>query len=326
MKTVVTGGAGFIGSHLVDELLRGENEVLVLDDFSTGQEHNLTAAKKHGKALEIGRVDICSSSAAAAIAKYKPDVVFHLAAQMNVRRSVTEPVFDSNVNVLGTVNLLEASRLSGIKKFIFASSGGAIYGEQERFPASETHPTKPESAYGVSKLCAENYLSYFSKIYKFSAVALRFGNVYGPRQNSKGEAGVVSIFIERMLSGEPIRINGDGKQTRDFVYVADVVKANKAVFERQSPNRFSVYNVGTGKESSVLELAEILRTIADGPEAKRMISGGLKTEFGSALPGEQRRSVIDCSQLKTDHGWSASVGFQDGVSETFQSFATLPVK
>lgn len=317
MRAVVTGGAGFIGSHVVDALLERGADVLVVDDFSTGRAENLRAAETSGR-VRVARADICHSDAAAEIVSFKPDVVFHLAAQMNVRRSVAEPSFDAEKNVLGTVNLLESARKAGVHKFIFASTGGAIYGEQEQFPAPEEHRVQAECPYGVSKRCGELYLEFFSRFYNFAGVALRFANVYGPRQNAKGEAGVVAIFSERLLSDEPLTVNGDGNQTRDFIYVGDVVAANLAALAIETPG-LTVFNVGRGIETSVNQLVDAMKDSwleLNGGKLKRDVV----VNYGPALPGEQRRSVIDPGKLQRGLGWKGRMELREGLRLTIESF------
>ncbi|HEX9878688.1 MAG TPA: NAD-dependent epimerase/dehydratase family protein, partial [Candidatus Binatia bacterium] len=220
MRIMVTGGAGFIGSHVVDAFVAAGHEVSVIDDFSTGDRANLNPK------AELYSMDILDPAMGEVLARSAPRVLCHHAAQMDVRRSVADPQFDARVNILGLIHLLEAGRTAGIRRVIFASSGGAVYGEQERFPAPENHPTRPASPYGVSKLTGEHYLSYYEQTAGISHVALRYGNVYGPRQLSTGEAGVVAIFTGKLLSGQVPIIHGDGRQTRDYVYVGDVVRAN----------------------------------------------------------------------------------------------------
>lgn len=315
-RAVVTGGGGFIGSNLVDALLGRGSEVLVIDDFSTGRRSNLDRAKdEHGPALRVVETDLCGEHAANEIVGFRPDVIFHLGAQMNVRRSVEEPVFDCVVNVAGTVNILESARKAGTKSVIFASTGGAIYGEQDYFPADEEHPTRAESPYGISKRAAEHYLEYYARTAPMRAVSLRFANVYGPRQNPKGEAGVVAIFAERLIAGTTLKVNGDGGQTRDFVYVGDVVEANLAVSEATEPG-YVVYNIGTGRETSVNDIVRAAKL------AWRDLGGreDVEVEHGPALAGEQRRSVIDYKKIRTDFGWAPKVGLEEGLRRTIESW------
>lgn len=317
-KVLVTGGGGFIGSHLVDAILAQGNEVLVIDDFSTGRESNLERAKRHGQ-LAVEKLDICESHAAKVVATFKPQIIFHLAAQMNVRRSVSEPLFDAKINVLGILNLLEAAKNAAVERFIFASTGGAIYGEQEQFPAPEGHAVHPECPYGVSKRAGEEYLEYYSRVAPMVGVSLRYANVYGPRQNPKGEAGVVAIFSEKLHQGKPLVINGDGKQTRDFVSVHDVVQSNILAAGAKKNSGFFVYNVGTGMELSILSLAEeMAKAFADG---NTEITERISISHGPALPGEQRRSVVCPKKIETELGWKARIGLQQGLLETIESFS-----
>jgi UDP-glucose 4-epimerase len=330
IRAIVTGGAGFIGSHLVKELLQHEAKVLVVDDLSTGKEENLKAIRAElgsevAKNLEFTKIDIASAACAEEIKRFKPEFFFHLAAQMNVRLSVSEPVFDATSNVVGTVNLLHTAAQVGAKGFIFASTGGAIYGEQENFPAPESHRILPECPYGVSKRCGEIYLEYFARAHNLSTIALRFGNVYGPRQNPKGEAGVVAIFCEKILRGEALKINGTGRQTRDFVYVSDVVAANLktlALIQRSTTPLHQIINIGTGLENNVLDIVEGLK--AAWEEISREIQGSKvfsEITFGPALAGEQMRSFIEVKKAKELLGWSSQVNLQQGLSETLKSFS-----
>src|SRR5262245_5851957 len=248
--TLVTGGAGFIGSHLVDAFLGQGHRVLILDDLSSGRRENVPAG------AELHVADIRSAEAARLVETSGADLLVHQAAQMDVRRSVADPVFDAQVNVAGSLNLLEAARRGGVRQVVFASTGGAIYGEQERFPADEDHPARPLSPYGVAKLAVERYLYVYHATYGLDAACLRYANVYGERQNPHGEAGVVAIFLNRFLAGQAPLIHGDGLQTRDYVHVSDVAAANLAVLGRPG---FATYNVGTGVESTVVEVADTLR-------------------------------------------------------------------
>ena len=261
---LVTGGAGFIGSHVVDAYVERGWRVSIVDDLSTGDRANLNPK------AEFYMMDI----AAAPIDKIRPDVINHHAAQMDVRRSVADPVFDARSNILGSLRLLQKSVEVGVKRFIFASTGGAIYGEPLFAPQTEQHPTNPLSPYGCAKLSVEQYMNYFRTVHGLPTVALRYANVYGPRQNAKGEAGVVAIFARSKACEERVTINGDGEQTRDYVYVGDVVAANMEVTESSEPGPF---NVGTGVETSVNQLAKII---------------GVKADHGPAKIGEQRRSVL----------------------------------
>ncbi len=299
----VTGGAGFIGSHVANALLAQGHRVLIVDDLSSGRKENIPAA------AEFHQLDIRSPEAASLVRDSGVEVLVHHAAQMDVRRSVADPVHDASVNVVGTLNLIEAGRRGALKQVVFASTGGAMYGEQERFPADEEHPARPLSPYGVAKLSVERYLYFFNAEYGIDAVALRYANVYGPRQNPHGEAGVVAIFLDRLLSAKEALINGDGLQTRDYVFVEDIVAANLAVLGRPG---FSIYNVGTGRETTVVDLYRIL---ADAVGVARPAS------HGPAKAGEQRRSVITSDLLAMDLGLRPGVRLEEGLRRTAAWFA-----
>jgi len=298
-KTVcITGGAGFIGSHLADALVAAGHRVLVIDDLSGGREENVPA----GAVLHA--LDIRSREAARLVEGSGVDVVLHLAAQMDVRRSVENPIFDADVNIQGGLNLLEACRRGRVRQVLFASTGGVIYGEQEAFPATEDHPTWPVCPYGISKLAFERYLYFYRFTYGLDVACLRYANVYGERQNPHGEAGVVAIFLDRLLSGATATINGDGLQTRDYVHVSDVVRANLAMLGRPG---FSVYNVGTGVETTVVEL---YRRLAAALGIDR------PAQHGPAKAGELPRSVIDGSRLRADLGLPAPLPLAAGLERT----------
>lgn len=303
MKVLVTGGAGFIGSHLVDRLVQEGHDVVVVDNLSTGKRKNVNRAATFYKA------DIQSSRLERVFRNERPSVIMHLAAQMNVRRSVDDPMFDANVNILGTLNVIEQAARHGARKVVFASSGGAIYGEQDIFPAPESHPTRPLSPYGISKLSGEHYLSYYQRASGIQAVSLRFANVYGPRQDPEGEAGVVAIFIQKMLTGEQPVINGNGRQTRDFVFVEDVVEANLLVMGQGIEG---VFNVGTSSETTVNELFAIL---------KELTKSDCKEVHGPAKKGEQLRSTIDATKLRQQLGWEPKVGLSEGLRKTVEYFS-----
>jgi UDP-glucose 4-epimerase len=298
MKIVVTGGAGFIASHIVDAYIQLNHEVYIIDDLSTGQTRNLNSR------AQVYNLDIADPKAGRLIAEIKPHVLNHHAAQMDVRRSVADPTFDARVNIIGFINLLEACKDAGVKRVIFSSSGGAVYGDREPIPATEAHETLPLSPYGVSKLTGELYLGYYSVAFGLPYVALRYANVYGPRQSTKGEAGVVAIFIAQLLAGKSPVINGDGKQTRDYVFVGDVVRANVAALDSQF---VGAINIGTGKETDVVTLCELLRQGVGSP---------VKAVHGPAKPGEQRRSCLETSLASAVLGWRPEVALDEGLVRT----------
>lgn len=294
----ITGGAGFIGSHLADAFLVRGDRVLVLDDLSGGTRENVP------EGAELHVMDIRSPEAAALVREGGVDVLVHHAAQMDVRRSVEDPAFDADVNILGSLNLVQAARQGGVKQVLFSSTGGAIYGEQDYFPADEQHPARPVSPYGVSKLSFERYLFFFHAAYGLDATCLRYANVYGERQNPHGEAGVVAIFLNRLLAGEAPTINGPGLQTRDYVHVSDVVRANLLAVGKPG---FHIYNVGTGIETSVVQLyRELARAVGSGVEAKH----------GPAKAGEQERSVVDARLIKAELGWPDPLPLRQGIERT----------
>ena len=299
MKVLVTGGAGFIGSRLVDRLIAEGHEAVVVDDLSSG-----CAAHVHPQAV-FYRTDMRDGQALdKVLAHEKPQIVSHHAAQVSVRESVANPAHDASVNVIGLLHLLEACRRHGVERLVFASSGGAIYGEQETFPADETHPLRPVSPYGVAKLAGEHYLRCFHRAHGLPYVALRYANVYGPRQSAAGEAGVVARFADRLLRGAPVRINGDGCQTRDFVYVDDVVEANLRAIQFNAQGAF---NVGTGVETSINGVFERLRKI----------TGSLAPpEYAPAKAGEQRRSVLDAGRMARQLAWRPRTALADGLAQT----------
>ena len=303
MKVIVTGGAGFIGSHSGRLLLAQGHEVHAVDDLSHGKRE----AVPQGATLHV--LDVRSPELVKLAEQLKPDAVLHLAAQMDVRKSVADPADDASINILGTVNALEAARRAGTKRFVFASSGGAVYGEQDQFPCGESHPRRPASPYGTSKLCGEEYLLLWTRLHGLSTLALRYANVYGPGQDPMGEAGVVAIFAGKMLKGETPTINGDGLQTRDYVYVEDVARANVLGLSSQVTGAL---NVGTGLETNVVEIAR-------GLAAALGISQLPK--HGPTAPGEQRRSVIDPAAIGAALGWEPEVQLKEGLARTAHWFA-----
>lgn len=302
MKVLVTGGAGFIGSHVVDRMVQEGHEVVVVDNLSTGKKKNINREARFYK------LDILSPKVEKVFRKEKPDLVSHHAAQMDVRRSVADPIFDAQVNILGFLNILEIAVRSGTKKVIFASSGGAVYGDQQVFPAPETHPLHPVSPYGISKLSGEHYLYYYQQTAGLSYVALRYANVYGPRQDPFGEAGVVAIFSQKMLMNDQPTINGNGKQTRDYIFVDDVVEAHMSAMDDGVQG---IFNVGTGQETSVNQLFRHLVEIT-GSKVKEV--------YGPEKRGEQIRSSLDHTKLKRTTDWEPRVPFHDGLQRTVDYF------
>ena len=308
MRALVTGGAGFIGSHVVDALAARGDEVVAIDDLSTGQRENLGAAVESG--TELIEADIRDSGAVADLFETRrPELVCHLAAQMDIRRSVADPVFDLGVNVAGTINLLEAARANGARRFVFASTGGAIYGEgaDRQLPLNEDAELRPDAPYGQSKHAAEGYLALYERLYGISAIALRLGNVYGPRQDPHGEAGVVAIFCGALIGGSRPRVFGDGRQTRDYIYVADVVEAFLAAAD--APVR-GTFNVGTGIETSVLELGELLGRICERE---------FDPEMAPERPGEVQRIAIDSERAASAIGWRARTELEPGLRLTAEA-------
>lgn len=303
MKILVTGGAGFIASHITDALVNEGHQVVVIDDLSSGFEKNINPKAKFVKG------NICDKELVEKLfSEEKFDLVNHHAAQMDVRRSVKDPAFDANTNIIGTINLLQNAVKYKVKKFMFASTGGAVYGEQVYFPADENHPTQPRSPYGISKLAVEKYLYFYSAEYGLNYTILRYANIYGPRQNPFGEAGVVAIFSTKLLKGEQPVINGSGEQTRDYVFVGDVVKANLLTLNDTAND---IYNVGTGIETNVNQLFHKLNSI---------IKANKEEKHGPAAPGEQMRSVITSEKLFKKFGWKPSTNLDEGLKLTVDFF------
>jgi UDP-glucose 4-epimerase len=301
MRALVTGGAGFIGSNLVDALLERGDDVSVVDNLATGRRENLDGALAAGARLH--EASITDGEAMTALfAEERPEVVFHLAAQIDVRRAVEDPAYDAAVNVGGTAVVLDAARAAGTRRFLLASTGGAIYGDCDRLPTPEDAPAAPISPYGASKAAAETYLALYRRLHGLSTCALRLANVYGPRQDPLGEAGVVAIYCHAAATGKGVRVFGDGRQTRDLVYVGDVAAAFVAASQRDVPGP---YNVGTGEETSVLDLVERL---------------GLEASFEPARPGEVKRSSLDPSAAREVLGWHAEVALADGLERTMRAY------
>jgi UDP-glucose 4-epimerase len=306
MKTLVTGGAGFIGSNLVDALVDQGDQVTVLDNLSTGRRQNLDAAIGNG--AELVELDIRDAEAVAdAVGRAQPEVIFHLAAQIDVRKSVADPANDSRVNVEGTINVLSAAKAHGVRRLVNTSTGGAIYGEGQIIPAPEEHPVAPESPYGLSKFCAENYCALFTRLHGLSTISLRYGNVYGPRQDPLGEAGVIAIFCGKLLEGGRPQIFGDGKQTRDYVFVGDVVDANLRALGSDATGAF---NVGRGVQTSVLDIVEVLAGQSDN---------GFEADHAPARTGEVQHIALDPSRTKAELGWEAQVDLEQGLARTLDS-------
>lgn len=298
MKAVVTGGAGFIGSHLVEELIKKGIEVHVLDNMTAGNLSNV-----HPLAV-IHTEDICSIEAKRIILKEKPDVVFHLAAQADVARSINDPKYDADVNINGTINMLEACREITLKKFIFASTSG-VYGDLQKDLISEEDLTVPVSYYGLSKLTAESYIRLFNHLYGIPYTILRYGNVYGPRQTAKGEGGVVAVFLERLKKGMPLNIHGNGEQTRDFIYVKDIVQANIASIE--GGNQHTV-QISTTKSTSINQLLEIL---------KQIHSSKIEALHTSTRIGDIKHSCLDNKKARQILSWQPQFNILDGITETY---------
>jgi UDP-glucose 4-epimerase len=307
MRAVVTGGAGFIGSNLVDALVARGDDVAVIDDLSTGRRHNLSAALAAG--AKLYELDIRNDGAVhSAVAEHRPDAVFHLAAQIDVRRSVADPAWDADVNVRGMINVLEAARRESVERVIYSSTGGAIYGEAELHPTPEESPLRPMSPYGQSKYAGEGYCGLYDRLHGISSVILRYANVYGPRQDPLGEGGVIAIFCGRLRSGARPTVFGDGTQTRDYTYVGDVVGANLLAAQSDVTGCF---NIGTGVETSVLDLVAAMRPLS--------AQGGFDPEFAPARSGEVSRSVLDPTRAQAALAWHPMVGLEEGLRRTLES-------
>jgi len=303
MRALVTGGSGFIGSNLVDALVERGDEVTVIDDLSTGRRQNLEGAVSRGAELCV--VDVRDRAEVGAVfARATPEVVFHMAAQIDVRRSMADPMTDMRINVGGTINVLDAARGSGVRRVVNTSTGGAIYGEGKILPAPEDHPVAPESPYGLSKFCAEGYCDLYHRMHGLSTVSLRYGNVYGPRQDPLGEAGVVAIFCGLLLDGKSPTVFGDGLQTRDYVYAGDVVAANLAAAGASATGSI---NIGTGVESTVLDIAA---TLSDHS------ANGFEPQLAPARPGEVRHIALEPSRARAELEWTAQVSLAAGLERT----------
>lgn len=298
MKIAVTGGAGFIASHVADAYIKEGHRVHIIDNLSTGNAENINPN------AVFHNIDICDKSLHKLFEVEKFDLVSHYAAQMNVRVSVSDPIFDATTNILGTLNILEAAKDTGVKKIVFASSGGTVYGEQDYFPADEEHPTRPCSPYGISKVAVEKYLFYYDRVYGLKNCIFRYGNVYGRRQNPHGEAGVVAIFIDKMMNHEQPVINGDGLITRDYIYIDDVVAANILAL---NPEVTGTYNVTTGVETDV---NTIFRNL------KELMHSECQEYHGEAKAGEQRRSVCSYKKIHDAFGFTPKFSFFEGMKQT----------
>ena len=306
MKTLVTGGAGFIGSNLVDALVERGDDVTIIDDLSTGKRDNLDRAL--GQDADLVELDIRDAAAVAeAVERVSPEVIFHLAAQIDVRKSVADPALDSRVNVEGTINVLSAASAAGVRRVVNTSTGGAIYGEGQIIPAPEDHPVAPEAPYGLSKFCAENYCALFTRLNGLSTVSLRYGNVYGPRQDPLGEAGVIAIFCGKLLEGGTPKIFGSGEQTRDYVFVGDVVDANLRAAESDATGAF---NIGRSVQTSVLDIVRALAAHADN---------GFEADHAPERPGEVQHIALDPARAKAELGWEARVDLDQGLELTLAS-------
>lgn len=303
MKILVTGGAGFIGSHLVDELIARKHKVVIVDDLSTGKQENLH------KLAKFYKTNIVDSQLADIFKKEKIEAVMHLAAQMNVRKSIAEPMFDATSNILGSINLFENCVKFKIKKVVFISTGGAIYGDGVKIPTPENALQAPISPYGIAKLSIEKYLHYYHNQYGLNYTVLRLANIYGPRQNYKGEAGVVAVFANQILQGQPLFINGAGKQTRDFVFVKDVVKAG---IKALSSRKIDIYNVGTSKETDINTLAQKLIAVSGYK---------IKIQYKPGIKGEQMRSCLSYNKIKKELDWQPSYNLEKGLKETWGYFS-----
>jgi UDP-glucose 4-epimerase len=302
MNILVTGGAGFIGSHITDAYISRGHNVIIIDNMSTGVKEYINPKAK------FYEMDVCDDKISKIFKENQIDVINHHAAQIDLRKSVDDPKFDIQVNIAGSVNLLQNAVNAGVKKFIFASTGGAIYGEHDYFPADENHATRPYAPYGINKLCVEKYLFYYNHVYGLNYTVLRYANVYGPRQNPHGECGVIAIFTDKILKGVEPLINGDGTQTRDYVYVTDVVKAN--VLALDAP-KSDIYNVATTYETDVNFIFDRINKFA---------GTNFTEKHGPAKLGEQKRSVLSFEKISTELGWSPEMDIETGLKNTTEYF------
>lgn len=316
MRVLITGGAGFIGSHIVDGCLQAGHQPFVIDNLSSGSPENLP---EHAKLFEI---DVCDQPRLFQVFnEVRPDVVCHQAAQMSVSRSVREPAFDAQVNILGLIQVFDEAVRVGCKRIVFASSGGVLYGDVSE-PADENTPSAPISPYGISKWAGEQYLQFYVREHGVTGVALRYANVYGPRQNPHGEAGVVAIFSKKMLAGEAVTINGDGKYDRDYVFGPDVAAANLRAFTADIAGGFMAFNIGTGLKTDVNQLEEMVRRQAQQVWSSTGKTGTVPTpKHGPDRAGDLRSSVIDAARAEQILGWQPSVSIADGIQKTVQWFA-----
>ena len=301
-RILITGGAGFIGSHVADRLVGAGHEVAVVDNLSSGKREFVPAA------AQFFPYDIKERKTYELIFDWGPQVIIHHAAQMSVQVSVQDPILDAEDNILGSLNILNAAAKVGVKKFIFASTGGAIYGDEAPIPARETDPPRPECPYGIAKLSVEHYLHFYHREHSITPVVLRYANVYGPRQNGLGEAGVVAIFTEKFLADEQPVINGDGLQTRDFTYVGDIAQANLLALSHPEAG---IFNIGTGRETDILTIYLTLQRLAGSP---------LAPVHGPPKPGEQRRSALNYDLAREVLGWQPRIGLEEGLAQTVAAF------
>ena len=307
MKILITGGAGFIGSNVADMLIAKKHDLVIIDNLSSGFEYNVNKEAKLIKAdiTDFDKIEKIFN-------EEKPEIIYHFAAQIDVRKSVSDPIFDAKTNIMATLNLIKLSNDFKIKKFIFSSTGGAIYGDTDDRPTKEEHSEWPLSPYGIAKLATDKFLNFYYEIFGLKYVSLRYGNVYGPRQNPYGEAGVVAIFLNKMLKNEQPIINGDGKQTRDYTYIDDVAKANILALEHM--DKIGIYNVGTSIEISVNDLFT---------EINKNFGGKFKEIHGPAKLGEQKTSCLNYEKIKKDMGFEPEINFSEGIKKTYEWFKNL---